>query len=221
MSEFDEEITAAMEPFLSGRLSELGLDYETYGPYLVPVLTEGDEETRKEEWESVLELLQASSETHSDDEQAWAAFRTDVQGLWDKLMAERSAQQRKQHDKEVEAYNEGLVKEREVARLAEIERQRAVKEKAAREMDDAKRAMIERYAYENDEDDSQADDEGEAVVSNKEAAAQAAREHSRELKKQNVTSKKEEQQKTAKAKLQKAKLKEERRHRAAKGERKR
>ena len=68
--------------YLEGRLPELGLDYDTYGSYVMGLVPEDDEEVGggadEEEWESILELLQASSESHGDDEQVWLDLKGEI-----------------------------------------------------------------------------------------------------------------------------------------------
>ena len=205
MADAEEETAALMEPFLAPRLSDLGLDYETYGPYLLPLLlNENDDE---EEWDSIMELLQASSETHSDDEEAFTKLRSDLQAEWNDRQSKIQAKRKEQEEQEKIAYKK---------QLEEMQRRALSKQ----EDDAAKKALLDRFGYEQDDEDGQAE-EGPTAVSNKDAAAQMAKEKQNELKSKATTSKKEEQQKTKNARLDKAKLKEERRKRATKGERKR
>jgi hypothetical protein len=215
----DEEQIAAvlecMEPFLSSRLPDLGLDYETYGPYLLPLIVNSDEE----EWESILELLRASSETHSDDEEVWQLLRRDVEAKWKEQESALQQQLQAQREQEQQEYQQDLEREREAARQAEITRGEEPKKKApSTENDAAKRALVARFEYENDEAE---EGEEEHIVTNHDTAAQVAKEHAHDLKNQNVTTKKEEQQTTARDRLDKAKAKEDRKKRAVKGERKR
>jgi hypothetical protein len=117
-------------------------------------------------------------------------------------------------------------------------------EKATAVKSEADMALIARYGYENDDDDTQVDASIEAVpgvgvdnkksvaasigsdadvpiVSNREYAMQVEKERAQELRSRKVTTKKEEQQKTSDSRKQKELLKDERRKRATKGERKR
>jgi hypothetical protein len=214
----DEE-EHALAGFLNDRLDRLGLDAETYAPYLLPLLTE--EEKDDEEWESVMELLQASSESHSDDNQAWEDLRRDIEQAWATHKEDLEKLERVAGEKRVMEMEEKLAEEkREVEEaLAEAERKKseehAVGDGAG--IDAAKRALVARYAFEDDENEG--GDEG--APTNKEVAAQEKQEKGRELRGQSVQTKKEEQTKTKEANLQKARLKEDRRKRAVKGERKR
>ncbi|EJK54320.1 hypothetical protein THAOC_26064, partial [Thalassiosira oceanica] len=59
-----------LDRYLETALPALGLDAETYGPYLTGS-DEGDVEL-----DDIIELFQASSESHSDDDEAWTKFQT-------------------------------------------------------------------------------------------------------------------------------------------------
>jgi hypothetical protein len=212
----------ALEPFLTKRLTELGLDYETYGPYVLPLLEEF-EHADEDEWANVMELLQASSESHSEDEQAWKDLRVDIEAAWKMHrddMVKQEKQELKLHHQEM---NETLEKERqravEAAAILEEEK-KAKKTETSKDdgMSEAKRALISRYAFEEDADNEEEED---APLTNQKVAALAAQERSADLKSKNVVTKKDEQQKTAKAKMEKAQVKEERRQRSTKLERKR
>ena len=94
----------------------------------------------------------------------------------------------------------------------------------------ARRALLNRFAYEIPEDEeggevgaaAKKDHEVDRPISNKEAAQQVEKEKLQELRSHKTgTTKREEQQKTADARKNKQQLKEERRKRAVKGERKR
>jgi hypothetical protein len=222
----EEEGQHTLTSFLEERLPALGLDAETYTPYLLPLLTEEDKD--EEEWEAVLELLQASSETHSDDTEAWQTLRVDCQTAWRNHQLVVVAQQQAAAD----AREAQLQAEREqVAQdLARQQQEKAITTTKVGSggttvVDEkAKQALVARYAYDMDEDatgggTNKTDDD--TPLTNKQIAAQAALEQARQLRGQAVTTKKDEQQKTAKAKQEKARLKEERRKRATKGERKR
>jgi hypothetical protein len=235
MTDTDDAITAAMEPFLSSRLSDIGLDYETYGPYLLPLFSE-ESVNDDDEWGYVLEVLLSSLDNteisgSNDEQMTWStSLRVDSVTLWRNLVKDRAAQNQTRQEKDQKAYSASLEVEREVVRQAELARQQAKAVAATTTSssstsinDAAKRALVERYAYDEDDEGGIGGNGGEeeTVVTNQEAAAAAARERAEALKSKNVTSKKEEQQKTAKARLEKARLKEERRSRATKGERKR
>jgi hypothetical protein len=212
--------------FLEEKLPTVGLDAETYGPYLLVLLpmeeaallddggrTEGADD---DEWNGVLELLQASSESHSDDIEAWQALKKELLERYQELLADA-----KERKAEAEA------RRQEAAKLVLAEIPKAKKEDKSEKKNSAidekaKKVMLARYAYEEDEA-SEEEEGGDAgnVNANKEAAKQATIEGTKDMRKQNVQAKKEEQQKTKQAKQDKVKLKEERRKRATKGERKR
>jgi hypothetical protein len=90
----------------------------------------------------------------------------------------------------------------------------------------AKRALIERFGYDVPEDDDIEDHTAsgaDAILTNRQVAKMAEMERAQQLRvhKGGTATKKEEQQKTAQAKRNKQQIKEERRKRATKGERKR
>jgi hypothetical protein len=99
--------------------------------------------------------------------------------------------------------------------------------KEATEMDEMKRALVEKYAYDEsvlfdeqgNEITNHSDEEEEKFLSNRQIAQQQHLEKMQELRTANCTSKKDEREKTKLAKLEKNKQKEDRRLRAQKGER--
>lgn len=220
----DEEEHALTE-FLSKRLPQLGLDAETYTPYLLPLLTDDEQDKDDDEWNGVLELLQASSETHSDDDAAWSALRADIEAAWrehQKRVAQAARAENAARQEEMQAQLAQERAEMEQA-LAQAEKQKASSATTTGTVNDAaKQALLSRFAFENDqdEDDARADSE-EAPLSNKQVAAQALVEQARALRGQAVQTKAEERQKSKAHKEEKAKRKEERRNKATKGERKR
>lgn len=209
-----------MHAFLEERLPVLGLDVETYGSYLIGLVDEGD----GEEWDDILELLQASSETHSDDEAAWVELKTEIQRL---QREQDEVVRQKELDARQTKLQEGQERlAQEIALSKQAEEEAADKAEHKKELDDAKRAVVERYAYDESEvygNDGQLLSGGgsEKIVNNKEAAAQAHLDTVKQEKNKNVASKKDEQKKTADAKKDKQRVKEERRNRTTKGERRR
>lgn len=251
----DGDSVHALAPFLEERLPALGLDCETYGSYILPLLTDttaaddddeaGDADAEEEEWDSVFELLRASSETHGDDDRAWTELRRDIQAAWRRHRDDLAEAEAARHAERERALREQL--EREVEEIA-----RQVEEKKAGIMQmqqhaggsqttdpsssssgdadaAAKRALLNRFAYEDPDAEGdgkkEADPELPAPVTNREAAQQLQQQHRQELRAHkhgsSTTTKREEQQKTAEARKSKQQLKEERRKRAAKGERRR
>jgi hypothetical protein len=228
MADNDDDDTHALAPFLSQRLPALGLDYETYGPYVLPLLQDSVADHDEDEWTSVMELLQASSESHSDDDQAWTKLRVDIETAWQHHCADLRTHEREELHQHAQEMQDKLQHDRELAAQTaiDLEQEKKVKKTVPAEMDEAKRALIAMYAFEDDGEQAggaggggSTQDEPEPV-SNRQVAAQAMQERSGELKNQKVATKRDEQQKTANAKKQKAQVKEDRRKRAVKGERK-
>jgi hypothetical protein len=72
-----------LESFLAVQLPKLGLDYDTYGPYVVGVFNVGqsmDDAFNENELDDVLEILRASSEeeSYSSDNHVWDQLEWDV-----------------------------------------------------------------------------------------------------------------------------------------------
>jgi len=217
----DDEMHA-LAPFLEERLPALGLDYETYGAYVLPLLT--DEEADADEWDSVLELLQASSETHSDNDTVWKELRRDIEAAWQSHRQELQQQEQKRHEQREQEMKEQL--EREVQEITQqLDQNAAAAPSKVTNIavdDAAKRALLNRFAYEDPEGEgSDEDNEAPPHITNQQAAQQLEQVKHQELRAHKTTTKREEQQKTAQAKKNKLQLKEERRQRASKGERKR
>lgn len=215
MLEDDDEVHA-LAPFLEERLPALGLDFETYGAYILPLLTDAEEQD-DDEWASVMELLQASSESHIDDTQAWLGLRRDIDSAWKAHRDQVRLREQQEHDQREHNLKSQIERDREIAREAEASGGERKKISARETTDDAKRALVDRFAYEDDN----GNDDDEAPVTNQEVAKQREEEASKELRSHKQTTKKEEQQKTKEARLNKVQLKEERKKRATKGERKR
>jgi hypothetical protein len=212
-----------LSAYLEERLPALGLDYETYGSYVIGIVdadsTDNDEEA-SHDWDDILELLAASSESHSDDAAVWLTFQQDIlqrradHRIQESADRESVAQQKALHEKE------RLAKEIELAQLTpEVK-------KVKPQLTDAQKAIVAKYAYDDsiiyDKDGNlvETKDLDQKVVSNKDVAAQVAAERKQELRNAAGPSKKDAQKETKQAKLDKAKLKEDRRKRAVKGERK-
>jgi hypothetical protein len=216
----DEE-AHALEPFLTKRLTDLGLDYETYGPYVLPLLTEV-EHADEDDWEGVMQLLQASSESHCDDDQAWKDLRVDIDATWkthrDAVIESEKQELGHKNQEMKEILERDRQKAAEAAILEEEKKKAKPAETSNKVVDEAKRAMIARYAFEEDDENEEEED---APETNKQVAARTSREKSAEEKNKHVVTKREEQQKTAAERMGKAKLKEERRERSTKQERKR
>ena len=224
-----------LDSFLQERLPALGLDYETYGSYVRGLVDEDDDDNAHIEsdnttWDEILDLLQASSETHSDDSEVWIELKQEIQSRRMQHVLEREQQEQRQKQERWAEEHERLAQDialaKQKAHEEELEQQ-GMMAKKPKELDDTKRMLVARYAYDEsemyDKDGNLIAGTGETdeanMVSNKDAAAMASQEKLRQMKSQKTVSKKEEQQKTKQAKLDKIKLKEERRNRAQKGER--
>ena len=76
-----EEPTSTLSQFLNDTLPALSLDTETYIPYITGCLEnfqDNDEDTEEDDFDEIIQLLQASSESHSDDEQVWINLKHDI-----------------------------------------------------------------------------------------------------------------------------------------------
>jgi hypothetical protein len=242
----DDDPVHAMAPFLEERLPALGLDYETYGPYILPLLTTttttaatqddidcgGDvppDNEADEEWNTVLELLQASSSLEdgaADDMILWQTFRSDIETAWRKRQIDQQQKRAAQQSRLALAVQAQMERDRQLDLLAQERQEEASELLRNNKVDDeAKRRLVEQYGYEasDDDEEQQPGAAGEPVVANNREVAQqleqaktkAMREHKSQPTKQ------EEQLKTKEAKKTKEMLKEERRKRAVKGERRR
>ncbi|KAL7556411.1 hypothetical protein ACA910_017393 [Epithemia clementina (nom. ined.)] len=122
-----EDDDHALSDFLRERLPQVGLDYDTYGPYVLPLLLSSspsdadDEEENKEEWDSVMELLQASSESHSDDNDVWLTLRQDIQSEWKKLLERVHQLEEQEQAQRAQKMEEVLAEERRWAQQAALE----------------------------------------------------------------------------------------------------
>jgi hypothetical protein len=209
----DDDESNPLTPYLSKRLPELGLDADTYCPYLLPLVDNDDQE----EWESVLELLQASSETHQEETDCWSDLRTELENIWKDHLEQKDQQGKILLEEQAMEQQVHLEKERQLA-LAAAEEQKHNEKAPSNNVDDAvKQAMIQRFAYEDDEED----EEEMGVETNRDTAAQASAAQTQDMRSQKVSTKKDEQAKTKEAKMDKVRSKEDRRKRAVKGERKR
>jgi hypothetical protein len=225
--------------YLNETLPTLSLDPETYLPYITGCLDTFQDED--DEFDEIIALLQASSESHSDDEQIWPKLKEEILRRYEEFNHEVE-QQKKQNEDERRAIEaakkkldtEDAYREKERKRLAELEKTTKI------DMDPAKKALIEQYAYDTSEIydndgkvvDQKASGKGkgkdkdkdaeEEPTSNKGLAEKINKEHSQQMRSgSQTTSKKDERMKTKQAKLDKVKQKEERRKKSTKGERKR
>jgi hypothetical protein len=223
-SSFEEHY---LESFLSVQLPKLGLDYDTYGPYVVGVFNDesSTDALDENELDGVLELLRASSdddeESHSSKE-VWEQLKRDIIEKHEEYTRELQQVQEKQRQEAHLREQERLRHDIEIAKTTQ-----PVEKKHVTEMDEQKRALVKRFAlYEElQEEEEEEESEADILVSNKyvahEANATKTTKESRSAQKTKTTTKREEQAATKQQKLLKIKAKEERRKRATKSERRR
>jgi hypothetical protein len=229
--------------FLNEQLQALGLDADTYGPYLTgegslfnsdSTAGDDDEEVDSDELDSVLELLQASSETHEEDPDAFAHLKTQLlQRRQQHLVTSKQQHQEKQElDKQEKQRKKQL--DLEKAQLAEKKKEEDRLERLNNQTEDqrlAKLKLVEEYGYEQEDvADEEGDDEdgggdagggaggGSLNHNNSTAIEKEKRQAMRQQSSEQKTKAKEE---TKQAKLSKEEAKEDRRKRAQKGERQR
>ena len=223
-----------LHKLLEERLPALGLDAEMYGPYVWgdDEDSDGDDKDDDELREVVVGVLQASSETHAEDDAVWEEL---IQGIQAANLQD-SQLRKEQREKHLQETKTKMEEDLARAKKEEAEKQPTEEKKKSSQVDDEqKRILMQRYGY-----DEPAEDEGDGsgfgansssaskkpaasggsgVVSNKDAAKAAYLEKSRELRGAQKTTKAEERKKTKEQKANKAQLKEARRKRATKGER--
>jgi outer membrane biosynthesis protein TonB len=190
-------------PLVQERLVALGLDEQVFAPYLLAFFPTDQSVENDDDWDSVLELLQASSE--HDDASVWTTLQHDLCTAWQEHVQVALETQQAMHLEQERLLRESLAR-------AALEQQQPAEAKST--LDPAalaaKQAMIARYGYEEDHEEI-------VEEAKKLPVATAATTNSQPV----VATKQDERRKTKEAVLQKEKLKEERRKRAQKGERKR
>eukprot|EP00339_Tiarina_fusa_P024084 CAMPEP_0117047900 /NCGR_PEP_ID=MMETSP0472-20121206/33087_1 /TAXON_ID=693140 ORGANISM="Tiarina fusus, Strain LIS" /NCGR_SAMPLE_ID=MMETSP0472 /ASSEMBLY_ACC=CAM_ASM_000603 /LENGTH=157 /DNA_ID=CAMNT_0004760745 /DNA_START=179 /DNA_END=648 /DNA_ORIENTATION=- len=132
---------------LTDRLPSLGLDYETYGPYVWGVVDNTDEDELSE----VMQLLQASSEDYADDEDKWTELTKDIQGAMKQDKEFRQAKDREKIDAERMKMEEQLAKAK--LEKASLPPPDAKSQKSSTVDDATKKALMQRYAYEEDSEE--------------------------------------------------------------------
>jgi hypothetical protein len=223
-----------LHDYLNKVLPDLSLDPETYIPYITGCLDSFQENELDEELDEIMSLLQASSESHSDDEQVWPELKREILSKY-KDYKDALLRKNKESEEERRILEEKKRKEDLEEAQREKERRKLAEEENARrkEMDPTKKSLLEQYAYDSSEiydDDGNLIEENvgknkeeeEAVtISNRAMAEKMNKERAQQIRGAHNTYKKEEREKTKQAKMDKMKQKEERRKRAQKGERKR
>ena len=217
-----------LSPYLSNHLPTIGLDYDTYGPYVTGLVDSDDAKLDSDGFDDVIELLRASSETHADEDfdSVWEDLKIQIENLClqesNRKEEERSKELEERQRLAAENSNQ-LSQQAEEAARKEKQTQTSSDRNQARSADDvARRKLLERYAYENEDEDSQGEDEeDEPFLDNRAVAKQAELEKHRKLRKDFEASKKASKEASAKGKVEKSLAKEERKKRASKGERRR
>ena len=78
----DAEKNHYLDSYLSEILPQLGLDTETYAPYVTGYANNKENESISDDdhddLDDLIDLLRASSESHGDDDAAWEEFRTQI-----------------------------------------------------------------------------------------------------------------------------------------------
>lgn len=217
MEEAREDYPNLVE-FLQRRLPELGLDEDTYGPYVLGSTTTAENNDDGDELEDIMQLLQASTDQEGLEDAVWEELTRDIHA---KLKLDQDIKHRKE-EAEREDKKAALQAKLEQAKLEQeqAKTQENTRKSQTSSVDDAtKQAMLARFAYEQEDDDMEDDEEDAGRNINKLAAAQASAKEKGPV--VPVATKREEQQKTKDMKANKQQAKEERRKRAVKGERKR
>mmetsp|Transcript_19008 Transcript_19008/g.27068 ORF Transcript_19008/g.27068 Transcript_19008/m.27068 type:complete len:209 (-) Transcript_19008:471-1097(-) len=201
-----------LDTYLADILPKLGLDFDTYGPYV----TGADEE---DDLDDIIDLLRASSESHSDDEDSWTDLKLQIENRRKDYIA---GEEKRKNLAALEAERlekERLQREIEIAKSNALEVEQRMEAKKLETMSADKLALLDKFGYEVEDEEGGEEDTG--VTTNRDHAANKSAEHSQKLRSTNQPSKAQLRAETTKAKADKNAKKEERRKRAAKGERKR
>mmetsp|Transcript_23201 Transcript_23201/g.54719 ORF Transcript_23201/g.54719 Transcript_23201/m.54719 type:complete len:208 (-) Transcript_23201:2287-2910(-) len=203
-----------LDRYLETALPALGLDAETYGPYLTGS-DEGDVEL-----DDIIELFQASSESHSDDDEAWTKFKHDIIGRRREFLSAENERREQEASNIKKKKAEELQKEIDASQQNAVEleaRKIALLETAKLEnMPAEKAALMAKFGYEDDGEGST-----QKVPTNKDHAVAVNLANAQKARNLNKTTKLEEQKKTKAAKQSRDEKKEQRRMKSTKHERKR
>mmetsp|Transcript_11045 Transcript_11045/g.15538 ORF Transcript_11045/g.15538 Transcript_11045/m.15538 type:complete len:100 (+) Transcript_11045:36-335(+) len=76
----DRDIDHDLQEYLVNFLPNVGLDTDTYLPYVAGYIESNidDSEDEASDLDGLMELLSASSESHSDDEATWSLLRAEI-----------------------------------------------------------------------------------------------------------------------------------------------
>jgi hypothetical protein len=226
--------------FLQSALPSLGLDDEIYGPYLLGLFPQDESqmlaEIDEEELNNVLDLLQGSSQTHACEKEAFAALKAELLKKNETYWCEyrkKAEQLKKDAKQQEEEKKKQEIEESELVKRAIEEKKRALRKDSEEEF--VKLRVIQQYAYDDSiQYDSNGDPidtkhvntgQGEEVTDtvnlNRVSSTNVAKEHQSIAKNSSEKSKKAAREETARQNTMRMQAKEERRKRAAKGERRR
>lgn len=226
---------------LQDSLPKLGLDCETYGPYVWGDEDDDDSDDDRDVDELkdlVLGVLQASSETHSEDDDVW----TDLIEQIIKANELDSKRRRESKDRHLQETKTKLEEDLAKAKLEEQQQQPEEDDKNNKKSPEqqkadaeAKRQLMERFGYELDDDDEQTNKNASGgggkksssaktattatATTNRDVAAAHNSEKSKAMKNQSKTTKADERKITKQNRSNKEEKKEARRKKAVKGER--
>ncbi|KAL7517232.1 hypothetical protein ACHAWX_002167 [Stephanocyclus meneghinianus] len=214
-----------LDNYLAEVLPKLGLDVETYGPYVTGYANDDD---GVDGLNDLIELLRASSESHGDDDDSWREFREEIlRRRQEFLNGEDSRRERRIIELQQEQ-NSSLQKEIELAQKNQLElearKQMELESKKLENMSADRIALMAKFGYEMEDgsdDEEEDNEECDKPISNREHAAQQALKSAREQRTVHKQTKKEAQMETKMAKEAQNAKKEERRKKATKGERRR
>jgi len=216
-----------LAPFLQEKLPELGLDFDTYGSYVIGVVDSADQE--EDEADGIWELLQASSETHSENEDVWTNLREEVASRKEEYLRTENEAKEKELALQSQTKQAQLAKDIQLAEEM-AKKQEEAAEAAPEEVDASKEALLSRFAYDDSEvydkdgnlvDPAAAAGKSKGGKSKGSTAAASAGEGKGADNHKAQQSKADARAQTKQANAKKAAAKEQRRQRATKGERRR
>jgi len=214
-----------LDEYLSQILPALGLDAETYAPYVTGFADEDDDDG--DALDDLIELLSASSETHAEDEAAWESFRKEIVQKREDFISGESVRKELKALEIQATTNANLQKEIELAQKNALEvearKQKELEGNKVENMSKEKIALMAMYGYEDENDGAEegedGEDSGKPMTNRDHAAAVNAQNAQKQKSTSNVQTKDQARAETKKAKADKMAKKEERRKRAGKKER--
>lgn len=232
----DKDDTHFLNPFLEEWLNDHGLDYEAYAPYVTSSVPNNEddhdddmEDIDMDDFDDIVQLLQASSETHSEDENVWSDFKSQVlERIKDQRLKRRNDQKKCKEMESLQNSMNQMSLAQEAAKAASNSSDGVIdigdNNKSSVELSEEKRLLLERYGYEDDEDedDERGGDCGDdEVLDNRTMAKKVEFEKNEKMRKEYALAKKQSKEATARGKLERSTAKEQRKQRTGKSERKR